>query len=31
MHGIKAIGATLTPYDGAAYYSEEGEADPHGP
>ena len=26
MHGIKAIGATLTPYLGANYYSEEGEA-----
>ena len=25
MHGIKAIGATLTPFAGAAYYSEEGE------
>jgi len=25
VHGIKAIGATLTPYAGAAYYSEEGE------
>jgi lysophospholipase L1-like esterase len=24
-HGIKAIGATLTPYGGAAYYSEKGE------
>jgi lysophospholipase L1-like esterase len=24
-HGIKAIGATLTPYEGAAYYSEQGE------
>jgi lysophospholipase L1-like esterase len=26
MHGIKAVGATLTPYEGAAYYSEKGEA-----
>ena len=26
MHGIKVIGCTLTPYKGAAYYSEEGEA-----
>jgi lysophospholipase L1-like esterase len=25
MHGIKAFGATLTPYEGAAYYSEKGE------
>jgi lysophospholipase L1-like esterase len=25
MHGIKAIGCTLTPYAGAAYYSEKGE------
>jgi lysophospholipase L1-like esterase len=25
-HGIKVIGATLTPYEGAAYYREEGEA-----
>lgn len=25
MHGIKAIGATLTPFKGAAYYTEEGE------
>ncbi|MGA2570827.1 MAG: SGNH/GDSL hydrolase family protein [Terracidiphilus sp.] len=24
-HGIKAIGATLTPYAGAAYYSDKGE------
>jgi lysophospholipase L1-like esterase len=24
-HGIRAIGATLTPYEGAAYYSEKGE------
>ena len=24
-HGIKVIGATLTPYEGAAYYSEGGE------
>jgi len=26
IHGIKVIGATLTPYEGAAYYSEPGEA-----
>jgi lysophospholipase L1-like esterase len=26
MHGIKVIGCTLTPYKGAAYYSDEGEA-----
>ncbi len=26
MHGIKVIGATLTPYSGAAYYSDAGEA-----
>ena len=26
MHGIKVIGATLTPFRGAAYYSDEGEA-----
>lgn len=26
LHGIKVIGATLTPYGGAAYYSDEGEA-----
>jgi lysophospholipase L1-like esterase len=26
MRGIKVIGATLTPYEGAAYYSEAGEA-----
>jgi lysophospholipase L1-like esterase len=26
MHGIKVIGCTLTPYKGAAYYSEDGEA-----
>jgi lysophospholipase L1-like esterase len=25
-HGIKAFGATLTPYEGASYYSAEGEA-----
>ena len=25
-HGIKVIGCTLTPYGGAGYYSEEGEA-----
>jgi len=25
MHGIKVIGATLTPYEGAAYYSDSGE------
>jgi lysophospholipase L1-like esterase len=24
-HGIKAIGATLTPYGGAGYYSDKGE------
>ena len=24
-HGIKAIGATLTPYGGAVYYSDKGE------
>ncbi len=24
-HGIKVIGATLTPYEGAAYYSEKGD------
>ena len=24
-HGIKVIGATLTPYEGAGYYSEKGE------
>ena len=24
-HGIKVIGATLTPFDGAAYYTQEGE------
>jgi lysophospholipase L1-like esterase len=24
-HGIKMIGCTLTPYEGAAYYSEKGE------
>jgi len=24
-HGIKAIGATLTPYEGAGYFSEKGE------
>ncbi len=24
-HGIKVIGCTLTPYEGAAYYSEQGE------
>jgi lysophospholipase L1-like esterase len=24
-HGIKVIGCTLTPYEGAAYYSETGE------
>ncbi len=27
QHGIKVIGATLTPYEGAAYYSESGEKD----
>jgi lysophospholipase L1-like esterase len=26
LHGIKVVGATLTPYEGAAYYSEGGEA-----
>jgi lysophospholipase L1-like esterase len=26
MHGIKVMGATLTPYAGAAYYSEAGES-----
>jgi lysophospholipase L1-like esterase len=26
MRGIKVIGATLTPFAGAAYYSDEGEA-----
>jgi lysophospholipase L1-like esterase len=26
MQGIKAVGATLLPYGGAAYYSEKGEA-----
>ena len=25
MHGIKVMGATLTPYEGAAYYTEAGE------
>lgn len=25
MHGIKVIGATLTPFEGAAYYTEGGE------
>lgn len=25
-HGIKVVGATLTPYEGAGYYSEKGEA-----
>ena len=25
MHGIKVIGGTLTPFEGAAYYSEAGE------
>lgn len=25
MHGIKVMGATLTPYEGAAYYSDAGE------
>ena len=24
-HGIKVIGCTLTPYEGATYYSEKGE------
>ncbi len=27
QHGIRVFGATLTPYEGADYYSEEGEAD----
>ncbi|PYT65313.1 MAG: GDSL family lipase [Acidobacteria bacterium] len=26
QHGIRVFGATLTPYDGADYYSEDGEA-----
>ncbi len=26
QHGIKVFGATLTPYEGADYYSEDGEA-----
>jgi lysophospholipase L1-like esterase len=26
LHGIKAIGGTLLPYGGAAYYSEKGES-----
>jgi lysophospholipase L1-like esterase len=26
LHGIKVIGATLLPYGGASYYSEQGEA-----
>jgi lysophospholipase L1-like esterase len=26
LHGIKVMGATLTPYAGAAYYTEDGEA-----
>ena len=26
QHGIRAFGATLTPYQGADYYSEDGEA-----
>ena len=26
QHGIQVIGATLTPYQGAGYYSEDGEA-----
>lgn len=25
LHGLKVIGATLTPYQGAAYYSDKGE------
>ena len=25
QHGIRAFGATLTPYEGADYYSEDGE------
>ena len=28
MHGIKVAGCTLTPYSGAAYYSEKGERYP---
>ncbi len=27
QHGIKVFGATLTPFEGADYYSEEGEAE----
>jgi len=26
LHGIKVVGATLTPYGGSSYYSENGEA-----
>jgi lysophospholipase L1-like esterase len=26
VHGIKVLGGTLTPYAGAAYYDEKGEA-----
>jgi len=26
VHGIKVLGGTLTPYEGAAYYTEKGEA-----
>ena len=26
QHGIKVFGATLTPYEGASYYSDDGEA-----
>jgi lysophospholipase L1-like esterase len=26
LHGIKVIGATLTPFEGASYYTDEGEA-----
>ena len=25
LHGIKAVGCTLTPFEGAAYYSDKGE------
>jgi lysophospholipase L1-like esterase len=25
MHGVKVLGGTLTPFEGAAYYSEKGE------
>ena len=30
QHGIRVFGATLTPYEGADYYSEDGEADASG-